>query len=82
MDKRVEAAARAMYGNPGDEFGPWESQYRETQDLYRDGARVVLEAADAADDHVRIPRSTLQEWAALAEPLVAEHIHTYLEVTR
>ena len=59
-DKRVEAAAKALARNEGltaEAHGCY----------YTDLATTALEAADAADDHVRVPRSVLRSWAMVQD---------------
>lgn len=61
-DKRIEAAAKAMHDFPRDGFGPYESASSDIKRLYRAEATNALQAADAADDHIRVTYR-LARWA-------------------
>lgn len=59
-DKRVEAAASAMYRH--DTGRTWDQCTMASKAMYWGEASKALAAADAADDCVRVPRETLHVW--------------------
>lgn len=62
MDKRVEAAAQILFRNYESEHS---AGHLSLEDDFAPEAREILDAADAADDCVRVPRELLEEMLSL-----------------